>query len=74
MRPGRDGIFVRVLRLPQYLMRDPAGGDDKPFLCHDGGLVRQHENRPATRESFAAMASERFARMPLARRFGAARP
>ncbi len=59
-----------VLRMLHYLMSDPATGDDKPFYAMMSDFVRRHENRSATTENFAAVASERFARTPLARRFG----
>ncbi|MGO9094438.1 MAG: M1 family aminopeptidase [Bryobacteraceae bacterium] len=59
-----------VLRMLHYLMSDPATGDDKPFYAMMSDFVRRHENRAATTESFAAVASEHFARTPLARRFG----
>jgi hypothetical protein len=59
-----------VLRMLHYLMSDPSTGDDKPFYAMMADFVRRHENRAATTESFAAVASEHFARSPLAKRFG----
>ena len=59
-----------VLRMLHYLMSDPSTGDDKPFYAMMADFVRRHENRAATTESFAAVASEHFARSPLARQFG----
>ncbi len=59
-----------VLRMVHYLMSDPATGDDKPFYAMMGDFVHRYENRAATTEDFAAVASEHFARTPLARRFG----
>ncbi len=59
-----------VLRMLHYLMSDPSTGDDKPFYAMMADFVRRHENGAATTESFAAVASEHFARSPLARQFG----
>ncbi|HXN45414.1 MAG TPA: M1 family aminopeptidase [Bryobacteraceae bacterium] len=59
-----------VLRMLHYLMSDPSTGDDKPFYAMMADFVRRHQNGAATTESFAAVASEHFARSALAKRFG----
>jgi hypothetical protein len=59
-----------VLRMLHYLLSDPASGDDKAFYVMMADFVHRYENRAATTEDFTAVASEHFARSPLARRFG----
>jgi len=59
-----------VLRMLHFLLSDPATGDDKPFFDMMKDFVERHRNAWATTESFMQVASEHFARSPIARKYG----
>jgi aminopeptidase N len=59
-----------VLRMLHYLFSDPSTGADAAFFDMMKDFVAKHKNRPATTESFGAVANEHFARTPIAKRYG----
>jgi hypothetical protein len=58
-----------VLRMLHFLFTDPDSGTGEPFFEMMRDFVKTHENQSATSESFFAVASEHFARTPIAKRY-----
>jgi len=58
-----------VLRMLHYLLTDPVTGDDERFFDMTKDFVRRHRNGWASTESFIQVASEHFARSPVARKY-----
>lgn len=59
-----------VLRMLHFLMSDPANNNDAAFLAMMKDFVDQHRNGSARTEDFWSVASQHFARTPIARKFG----
>ncbi len=58
-----------VLRMLHFLFSDPSNGNDKAFWEMMKDFVTRHHNSWATTESFMAVASEHFAKTPIARKY-----
>src|SRR5262249_24973715 len=58
-----------VLRMLHFLFTDPGTGNDDAFYNMMKDFVQRHRNGWASTESFMAVASEHFARAPLARKY-----
>lgn len=58
-----------VLRMLHFLFTNPATGDGQPFFDMMKDFVSRHRNGLATTESFAQVASEHFARTPVAQKY-----
>jgi hypothetical protein len=58
-----------VLRMIHFLFTDPQTGNDKAFYDMMGDFVRRQYNGWATTESFLQVASEHFARTPIAQKY-----
>ena len=61
-----------VLRMLHFLMSNPQTGDEKPFLAMMTDFVERYRNKSASTEDFMRVASEHFARTPIAQRVGIA--
>ncbi|MBN1570574.1 MAG: hypothetical protein JXA73_22210 [Acidobacteria bacterium] len=59
-----------VLRMLHYLFCDPSTGNGQPFYDMMSDFVKRFENKAASTEDFADVASAHFARTPLARHLG----
>jgi hypothetical protein len=59
-----------VLRMLQFLLSDPATGDAADFQAMMKDFVSQHREGSASTEEFWKVASQHFARTPIARKFG----
>jgi hypothetical protein len=59
-----------VLRMLHYLFTDPSTGDGKPFFDMMRDFVQRYRDSAASTEQFMQVASEHFARTPVARRYG----
>ena len=58
-----------VLRMLHFLLTDPSTGNDKPFFDMMKDFVQRYQNSSASTEDFRAVASEHFARTPIAQRY-----
>ncbi|HTY63673.1 MAG TPA: M1 family aminopeptidase [Acidobacteriota bacterium] len=63
------GKGAMVLRMLHFLFTDPSSGKDQPFFDMMADFVKRYENKAATTEEFIAVASEHFARTPVAQHF-----
>ena len=59
-----------VLRMLHFLMTDPATGNDKAFTDMMTAFVERHRNGAASTADFERVATEHFARTPIARKYG----
>jgi len=59
-----------VLRMLHFLMSNPANGNDALFFAMMKDFVEQNRNASATTEQFRKVASQHFARTPIAQKFG----
>jgi aminopeptidase N len=59
-----------VIRMLHFLFTDPSTGDGQAFFTMLQDFVSQYRDRAATTEAFQKIASEHFARTPIARNFG----
>ncbi len=59
-----------VLRMLHFLFTTPSTGDGTPFFDMMKDFVQQHKDGWATTESFMQVASEHFARTPVAQKYG----
>ena len=59
-----------VLRMLHFLMTNPTTLDDTAFSVMMKDFVERHRNGAATTEEFRAVASQHFARTPIAQKFG----
>ena len=53
-----------------FLMSNPIDADDTAFVAMMKDFVERHRNGAASTEDFWAVASEHFARTPIAQKFG----
>lgn len=58
-----------VLRMLHFLMSNPTNGNDAAFLAMMKDFVEQHRNGSARTEEFWSVASQHFARTPIAQKF-----
>lgn len=58
-----------VLRMVHFLLSNPSDQDDAAFFAMMKDFVARHRDRPATTESFVAVATEHFVRTPIARKY-----
>jgi len=58
-----------VLRMLHFLFSDPSSGKDQAFFAMMGDFVKRYGNKAATTEEFIQVASEHFARTPIAQHF-----
>lgn len=59
-----------VLRMLHFLMSNPTNGNDAAFVAMMKDFVERHRNSAARTEDFWSVASEHFARTPIAQKFG----
>ena len=59
-----------VLRMLHFLFTDPSDGDGQAFFDMMQDFVKRHHGGWATTESFMQVASEHFAKTPIAEKFG----
>lgn len=58
-----------VLRMIHFLMSNPSNGDDKAFYAMMRDFVEKHRNGVASTDDFRRVASEHFAKTPIARKY-----
>ena len=69
-RSPRDFFSILlVLRMLHFLFTDPGTGKDKAFYDMMRDFVRRHHNRPATTDSFRAVANEHFSRSVIGKKY-----
>ncbi len=59
-----------VLRMLHFLFTNPANGDGQPFFDMMKDFVNRYRDNSASTEEFAQVASEHFARTPIAQKYG----
>jgi hypothetical protein len=59
-----------VLRMLHFLFTDPVTGDGQPFFNMMKDFIDRYRSSSASTEEFAAVASEHYARTPLAQKYG----
>jgi aminopeptidase N len=59
-----------VLRMLHFLMSNPTNGNDAAFLAMMKDFVEKYRNGAARTEDFWSVASQHFARTPIASKFG----
>ena len=64
---GKGALTLRMLH---FLFSNPVDGNDDAFYKMMKDFVDQNRNGSASTESFFALASERFAQTPIARKYG----
>ena len=63
------GKGALVLRMLHFLFTDPSSGDGEPFFVMMRDFVARHNGGWASTESFMHVASEHFAKTPIARKY-----
>ena len=59
-----------VLRMLHFLLTDPSTGNDQAFFDMLRDFVTRFQDRAASTEGFANLASQHFARSPIGRKYG----
>jgi hypothetical protein len=59
-----------VLRMLHFLFTNPNNGDDKAFYAMMGDFVKRYTNSAASSDDFRMVASEHYARTPIALKYG----
>jgi hypothetical protein len=58
-----------VLRMLHFLLTDPATGNGQPFFDMMKDFVERYRNKTASTDDFRRVASEHFARSPIAKKY-----
>jgi hypothetical protein len=58
-----------VLRMLHFLLSEPNSGNDKMFYDMMGDFVKRYNNASASSDDFRTVASEHFARTPIAQKY-----